>query len=344
MHTIQQQQKNYLKIKTWMLSPGGGGGGALPYVCMFRMYVPHGRPHFQNFFMLKPFIAAHSRLTAASPNEKRSGSPPELVAGQSTSQTRPIQSVPETPTFTLELAPEPRIFTLELTPEPPIFHFAVAHTYQFRWVPSLPPPPPPGSKVPKLLYNYPFTILDGIHTPNFQWRDIAPPPPFKFHALHLWMHLMNTYPVHSMQTSNPHLWTFRPPPPNCINWRNPPDPKNIDPSVFYYIAGNRKCKFDRNLEEYRHLFSIVAIAIVFCCLRKSPKVLRMKWLVYRTENMWSPHILFLSLIFGGIIYADWKKKKNSRPYLRYISVTRYTNTTIWGGGGGEGPYADKEIH
>ena len=46
------------------------------------------------------------------------GSAPGLAAGQSASQMRPIQSVPEIPTFALKLAPEPRIFTHKLAPEP----------------------------------------------------------------------------------------------------------------------------------------------------------------------------------------------------------------------------------
>ena len=51
--------------------------------------------------------------------------------------------------------------------------------------------------------------------------------------------------------------------------------------------------------------------------------------------MWSPHILFLSLIFGGII--QWKTQTNKQthtqktPYLPYFSVTRYANTTIFFG-------------
>ena len=74
--------------------------------------------HFCRSFTFKPIIAAHSRLTAASPNAKQSGSrhsAPGLAAGQSASQTRPTKSVPETPTFMLKLAPEPPIFS---SPEP----------------------------------------------------------------------------------------------------------------------------------------------------------------------------------------------------------------------------------
>ena len=48
-----------------------------------------GDHNFQTLFTFKPFIAAHGRLTAASPNAKRSGSALELVAGPSASQTCP---------------------------------------------------------------------------------------------------------------------------------------------------------------------------------------------------------------------------------------------------------------
>ena len=130
-------------------SPGGGGGGgyfhmyacwvcaaretpifspkfplrSIPFSQMTKISAPEhhhliffcrsGDHHFQHFFTFQPFIAAHGRLTAASP----------WVSGRPQCQPDAsyIQSVPETPTFTLELAPEPHIFTLELAPEPPFF-------------------------------------------------------------------------------------------------------------------------------------------------------------------------------------------------------------------------------
>ena len=98
-----------------------------------------GDHHFQNLFLFKPFIAAHGRLTAASPNAKQR---PRVSGWPECQPDTSYKSVPETPTITLELAPEPRIFTLEPLRSPPIFHFAVAHTYQNLG--RVPPPPPPG--------------------------------------------------------------------------------------------------------------------------------------------------------------------------------------------------------
>ena len=88
-----------------------GGAFHKKKICIFR-YVPRERP---------PFSAPNFR-SGASPFYIFAV-PPGLAAGQSASQTRPTKSVPETPTFTLELAPEPRIFTLELTPGAPRFSF-----------------------------------------------------------------------------------------------------------------------------------------------------------------------------------------------------------------------------
>ena len=106
-----------LKQGAQTVKPGGGGGGGHFHIYMHIRYVPRERPtfsalnfrsrayhfykwfyipdhhHFQNFFTFKPFIATHGRHTAASPNTLRSGSAPELAAGQSASQTRLTKAV-----------------------------------------------------------------------------------------------------------------------------------------------------------------------------------------------------------------------------------------------------------
>ena len=113
--------------------------------------------HLKNLFTFKrkPFIATHGRLTAAaSPNTKRSGSAPGLLAGKSASQTHPT---------------DPH-FHARLAPEPPIFHFAMAHTF---FGGSAPPPPRPRSHSLSAFGCLILLSSTFISSPNFSILSIT---------------------------------------------------------------------------------------------------------------------------------------------------------------------------
>ena len=106
----------------------------------FHIFCRFGDHNFQNVCTFKPFIASNGRLTAATPNAKRSDSAPGLAAGQSASHTRPTISSGD-PHFHGRARSRAPHFHARARSGAPHVYFAMAHTYQnLGWV-----PPPPTS-------------------------------------------------------------------------------------------------------------------------------------------------------------------------------------------------------
>ena len=101
-------------------------------------FLPFVRLSFSKKFTLKPFIAAHGRLTAASPNAKRSGSALGLAASQPDESYKVNSRHPHFHARACSSAPHfharARSITLHFHARArsgaPIFLFATAHSYK----------------------------------------------------------------------------------------------------------------------------------------------------------------------------------------------------------------------
>ena len=80
-----------------------------------------GDHHLKHFFNFNPFIAAHGRLTAATPNAKHLGSTAGLAAGQSASQTCPTVSSRDPHFHARAHSGAPHFHTRALSGAPPFF-------------------------------------------------------------------------------------------------------------------------------------------------------------------------------------------------------------------------------
>ena len=153
-------------IRVGIFPGGGGGGGVLP--CMYAYWVcaPRETPIFNpkfpfrsiSFSQMKQYSAPeHHHFTFFAILETiifTISSPPAVSLLQPARTQSVLQSVPETPTFMLELAPEPCIFTLELP--------AFSRLSSFR--------SPPCFTLPR-------------HIPTKIWGEYPPPPPRAYFQL-----------------------------------------------------------------------------------------------------------------------------------------------------------------